>query len=152
MVVISVLGDDLRWADGVSCDKEGGLVKPKATDLAGEAEVLCFLNEARVQKGQYNVPHYVVKGYYHDDGPPSLEQIVQGCRLIHEKLEAGKKVLVIAPSEKEFLSHRPFSALCAAAYPLLMKESSLENSLAPWAELDIGFRSLDCNKGWDKMG
>lgn len=29
MVVISVLGDDLRWADGVSCDKEGGQVKPK---------------------------------------------------------------------------------------------------------------------------
>lgn len=36
--------------------------RPEATDLAGEAEVLCFLNEARVRRGQYNVPHYVVKG------------------------------------------------------------------------------------------
>ena len=30
--------------------------------MAGEAEVLCFLNEARVRKGEYNVAHYVVKG------------------------------------------------------------------------------------------
>ena len=30
--------------------------------MAGEAEVLCFLNEARVRKGEYDVPHYTVKG------------------------------------------------------------------------------------------
>ena len=40
----------------------------------------------------------MVQGYYHDDGPPALDQIVEACRLIHEKLEANKKVLVIAPS------------------------------------------------------
>lgn len=139
MVVIDVCGE-LRWADGVSCESAGAVVQPKTTDLAGDAEVLCFLNEARVGKGQYNVPHYVIQGYYHDDGPPSLEQIVEGCRIIREKIEANKKVLVIAPSGKEFLSHRPFSALCVAAYPLLMKKLSLEAALAPWAQLDLGFR------------
>lgn len=40
----------------------------------------------------------MVQGYYHDDGPPTLDQIVEACRLIHEKLEVNKKVLVIAPS------------------------------------------------------
>ena len=141
MVVLNVLGEELRWADGVNCETSNGILQPKATDLAGEAEVLCFLNEARVRKGEYDVPHYTVKGYYHDDGPPTLDQIVEACRLIHEKLEVNKKVLVIAPSGSEFLSHRPFSALCVAAYPLLMKNASAEAALAPWAtSVDLGFR------------
>ena len=37
-------------------------VHRQTTDLAGDADVLCFLNEARVGKGQYNVPHYVIQG------------------------------------------------------------------------------------------
>lgn len=32
--------------------------------------------------------HLALQGYYHDDGPPALDQIVETCRIIHEKLEA----------------------------------------------------------------
>ncbi|CAK9097088.1 unnamed protein product [Durusdinium trenchii] len=118
-MVVSV-GPELQWADEVVCEKVDG----KAQDLAGEAEVICLLNESRVRNAKYDVPHYVVEGYYHDDGPPALDQIVEACRLIHEKLQAKKKVLVIAPAGTEYKSHRHFSGLCTAAYPLLMQLSA----------------------------
>ena len=33
MVVIDVLGGELRWADGVSCESAGGAVQPKVGGL-----------------------------------------------------------------------------------------------------------------------
>lgn len=60
-MVVSVVGEDLRWAE-VACETVDGHLRPTATDLAGDAEVLCLLNEVRVRKGRYEVPHYVVEG------------------------------------------------------------------------------------------
>lgn len=138
--VVNVLGADLRWADDVACVQGNGMWKPTVTDESGDVDVVCFLNEACVHKGAYQVPHYVVDGYYHDDGPPALDQLVESSRFLHEKLQAKKKVLVVCPAGEKFASHRAFSALCTAAYPLLMKGCTLDAAVSVWTGHEVGFR------------
>jgi len=140
MPMVSVLGENLRWSDEVGCIQDGAVWKPKVTDETRDVDVLCFLNEPRVRHGLYEVPHYVVAGYYHDDGPPVLDQIMEGCRVIHDRLQAKKKVLVVCPAGQKFCSHRAFSALLTAAYPLLMMGASIDSAISPWLANDIGFR------------
>ncbi|CAE7628319.1 cdc-14 [Symbiodinium pilosum] len=140
MPVVNVLGDELRWADDVACEKEGGAWAPKVTDASADVDVICFLNEECVRKGAYQVPHYIVDGYYHDDGPPALDQIVGASRFIHAKLQANKKVLVVCPAGRDFDAHRAFSALCTAAYPLLMRGAAVEAVASAWVGHEIGFR------------
>eukprot|EP00439_Symbiodinium_sp_Y106_P063394 s2740_g9.t2 len=140
MPIVNVLGADLRWADDVACVQDNGTWKPTVTDESGDVDVVCFLNEPCVRKGAYQVPHYVVDGYYHDDGPPALDQIVESSRFLHEKLQAKKKVLVVCPTGEKFASHRAFSALCTSAYPLLMRGCTLDAAVSVWSGQEVGFR------------
>ncbi|CAE7765345.1 CDKG-2 [Symbiodinium sp. CCMP2456] len=119
---------------------EQALKISEVTDASGDVDVVCFLNEPCVRKGAYQVPHYVVDGYYHDDGPPALDQIVESSRFLHEKLQANKKVLVVCPAGEKFASHRAFSALCTSAYPLLMKGCTLDAAVSVWTGHEVGFR------------
>jgi len=137
MVVVAA-SEGLTWADSVPCEaSESGLLEPKFND--SEALQICFLNEPKVRNARYEVLHYIVDGYYRDDGPPALDQIMAACRILDEALSPGKKVVVICPEGEAYESHRHFSALCVAAYPVVMKGSTADAAVEPWKKSGIGF-------------
>eukprot|EP00931_Biecheleriopsis_adriatica_P107679 TRINITY_DN82001_c0_g1_i1.p1 TRINITY_DN82001_c0_g1~~TRINITY_DN82001_c0_g1_i1.p1 ORF type:complete len:378 (-),score=63.77 TRINITY_DN82001_c0_g1_i1:24-1157(-) len=137
-MLVEVIAGKLFWDDTVACDSIDGKFEPKVKSSEADSAVVCLLNEDRVKRGKFSVAHYILEGH-HDDGPPALDQIVETCRIIEEHLQAGRKVTVISPEGVAHASHRPFSALCTAAYPVLMKGETSSAALEPWKGVNLGF-------------
>eukprot|EP00930_Biecheleria_cincta_P082979 TRINITY_DN72618_c0_g1_i1.p1 TRINITY_DN72618_c0_g1~~TRINITY_DN72618_c0_g1_i1.p1 ORF type:complete len:380 (-),score=53.28 TRINITY_DN72618_c0_g1_i1:28-1167(-) len=141
MPLVDVYSDGrLSWVDSVPCEKAAdGRIEAKVKDQSADAVQMCLLNEPRVRNGRYQVPHYVMEGYYHDDGPPGLDQILEACRLIEETLKTASTVTVICPEGAQFTSHRNFSALCVAAHSVIVGGKSADAAFEPWKTLGLGF-------------
>jgi hypothetical protein len=141
MVLVDVYSDGrLSWVDSVPCEKAAdGRLEAKIKDQSADAVQICLLNEPRVRNGRYQVPHYITDGYYHDDGPPGLDQILEVCRLIEETLKTASTMTVICPEGTEFASHRSFSALCVAAHSVIVGGKSADAAFESWKTLGLGF-------------
>jgi len=133
----------LFWADAVPCEQidEGKVVKtvkPVAgasyPSVPSGAQWICLLNEERVRYGRYRVMHFDIREYQ-DNGPPALDQIVEACRLIDEAQRVGGGVVVFCPADGDGVAHRDFSALCVAAYSILVRKASASSAAEPWAAL-----------------